>query len=56
MPKIALHQKINGNMDPVLQVTLSEHPEYTKGAFTTESIEHALKVIGDWLKSKLKVT
>lgn len=55
MPKIALHQKINGNMDPVLQITLSDHPEYTKNAVTTESVEHAIQMIGKWLKGKLNV-
>lgn len=56
MPKIALHQRINGNKDPVLVITLTDHEAYLKDATTSDSVEYVVQLIERWLKRKLNVT
>lgn len=55
MPKIALHQRINGNRDPVLVITLTEHESYLKDAQVTDGVDIAITLIERWIKRKLQI-
>lgn len=49
---IILHQHLNGNKDPVLTITLTNHESYMKhGKAVAENI--AILMIEKWLKGKL---
>jgi hypothetical protein len=55
VPKIALRQSVNGNKDPVLIITLTEHPTYLKDSAVFEDQEQALNTITRWIWSKWNV-
>lgn len=51
-PQIAMRQSVNGNKDPVLVVTLTDHPSYLKDSFIAGNVDHAVTLFRKWLESK----
>ena len=51
--KITLRQRVNGNRDPVLYVTVTEAPEYMKGRLVLDNIEESVTKIEKWLRRNM---
>ncbi len=54
MPKIKLHQRVNGNWDPVIDITITDHPAYLKDGLVIDSVEEALKKIEAWVRKRIE--
>jgi hypothetical protein len=50
---IILRQSLNGNKDPVIHVTVTNHASYLRDGVICHSVEEATEKIGRWLRNKI---
>jgi hypothetical protein len=50
--KVAIRQGENGNGDPILYVSITDHPAYLKHCFVCSTVEEAMVKIKVWLERK----
>lgn len=51
--KIAIRQSVNGNKDPVLTITVTNHSSYLRDLLIIDDPKDALTKIERWLRNKL---
>jgi hypothetical protein len=51
--KITIRQTVNGNKDPVLTITITNHPAYLRDHLVCDEKDDAMLKIGRWIRNKL---